>query len=30
MVAYRAEVEVGFRANTDMFNALTATSVPSI
>ncbi len=30
MVAYRAEVEVGFRADTSMFNALTATSVPSI
>lgn len=30
MFAVRAEIEVGFRANTDMFNALTATSVPSI
>lgn len=30
MVAYRAEVEIGFRADTSVFNALTATSVPSI
>ena len=30
MFAVRAEIEVGFRADTDMFNALTATSVPSI
>ena len=30
MFAVRAEIEVGFRANTDMFNALTATGVPSI
>lgn len=30
MFAVRAEIEVGFRANTDMFNALTASSVPSI
>ena len=30
MFAVRAEIEVGFRANTDLFNALTATSVPSI
>lgn len=30
MVAIKAEMEVGFRANTDLFNALTATSVPSI
>lgn len=30
MFAVRAEIEVGFRADTDLFNALTATSVPSI
>lgn len=30
MFAVRAEIEVGFRADTDMFNALTATGVPSI
>ena len=30
MFAVRAEIEVGFRANTDMFNALTATDVPSV
>lgn len=30
MFAVRAEVEVGFRADTDLFNALTATTVPSI
>ncbi len=30
MFAVRAEIEVGFRANTDMFNALTASNVPSI
>lgn len=30
MFAVRAEIEVGFRADTNMFNALTATSVPSI
>ena len=30
MFAVRAEIEVGFRADTDMFNKLTATSVPSI
>ena len=30
MFAVRAEIEVGFRANTDLFNALTATNVPSI
>jgi HK97 family phage major capsid protein len=30
MFAVRAEIEVGFRANTDMFNALTASDVPSI
>lgn len=30
MFAVRAEVEVGFRANTDLFNALTHNSVPSI
>lgn len=30
MFAVRAEIEVGFRADTDMFNALTATTVPSI
>ena len=30
MFAVRAEIEVGFRADTSMFNALTATSVPSI
>lgn len=30
MFAVRAEIEVGFRANTDMFNKLTATGVPSI
>lgn len=30
MFAIRAEIEVGFRADTNMFNALTATGVPSI
>lgn len=30
MFAVRAEIEVGFRADTSCFNALTATSVPSI
>lgn len=30
MFAVRAEIEVGFRADTDVFNKLTATSVPSI
>lgn len=30
MFAVRAEIEVGFRANTDLFNALTHNSVPSI
>ena len=30
MFAVRAEIEVGFRADTTCFNALTATSVPSI
>ena len=30
MFAVRAEVEIGFRALTDAFNALTATGVPSI
>lgn len=30
MFAVKAEIEVGFRADTDMFNALTATNVPSI
>ena len=30
MFAVRAEIEVGFRADKDMFNALTATNVPSI
>ena len=30
MFAVRAEIEVGFRADTACFNALTATSVPSI
>ena len=30
MFAVRAEIEIGFRADTSMFNALTATSVPSI
>lgn len=30
MFAVRAEIEVGFRADTTVFNALTATSVPSI
>lgn len=30
MFAVRAEIEVGFRALTDAFNALTATGVPSI
>lgn len=30
MFAVRAEIEVGFRALTDCFNALTATGVPSI
>lgn len=30
MFAVRAEIEVGFRADTSVFNALTATAVPSI
>ena len=30
MFAVRAEIEVGFRADTDLFNKLTATNVPSI
>lgn len=30
MFAVRAEIEIGFRADKDMFNALTATNVPSI
>ena len=30
MFAVRAEIEVGFRALTDAFNALTATNVPSV
>ena len=30
MIAVRAEIEVGFRADTSVFNALTASSVPSI
>jgi len=30
MFAVRAEIEVGFRALTDAFNALTATGVPSV
>lgn len=30
MFAVRAEIEVGFRADVDCFNVLTATSVPSI
>ena len=30
MFAVRAEIEIGFRADTSMFNKLTATSVPSI
>ena len=30
MFAVKAEIEVGFRADTDLFNALTATGVPSI
>ena len=30
MFAVRAEIEVGFRADTDLFNALTHNSVPSI
>lgn len=30
MFAVRAEIEVGFRAITDAFNALTATGVPSV
>lgn len=30
MFAVRAEIEVGFRALTDSFNALTATGVPSV
>ena len=30
MFAVRAEIEIGFRADKDMFNALTATTVPSI
>ena len=30
MFAVRAEIEVGFRALTEAFNALTASGVPSI
>ena len=30
MFAVRAEIEIGFRANTKLFNALTASDVPSI
>ena len=30
MFAVRAEIEIGFRADTDMFNKLTASTVPSI
>ena len=30
MFAVRAEIEIGFRADTDMFNKLTASAVPSI
>jgi len=30
MFAVRAEIEIGFRADTSVFNALTATGVPSI
>ena len=30
MFAVRAEIEVGFRADTSVFNALTATNVPSV
>ena len=30
MFAVRAEIEFGFRADTSVFNALTATGVPSI
>ena len=30
MFAVRAEIEVGFRALTDAFNAFTATGVPSV
>lgn len=30
MFAVRAEIEVGFRADTSVFNALTATGVPSV
>lgn len=30
MFAVKAEIEVGFRANTDMFNRFTATDVPSL
>lgn len=30
MFAVRAEIEIGFRADTDMFNKLTAATVPSI
>ena len=30
MFAVRAEIEIGFIADKDMFNALTATTVPSI
>lgn len=30
MFAVRAEIEIGFRADTSVFNALTATSVPSV
>lgn len=30
MFAVRAEIEIGFRADTDMFNLLTASSVPSV
>ena len=30
MFAVRAEIEIGFRADTDLFNKLTATGVPSV
>ena len=30
MFAVRAEIEIGFRADTSVFNKLTASSVPSI
>lgn len=30
MIAVRAEIEIGFRADTSVFNALTAASVPSV